>query len=86
MATSPGTSICFSSGKCGSSSFTSNATPTVMKMPGTMLIKNSQCHERKLVSQPPKAGPMVGASVTMKLTTTVTLVCRARPNIRKDAA
>ncbi|MNR34107.1 hypothetical protein D3C85_1518470 [compost metagenome] len=31
-------------------------------MPGTRLMKNSQCHEKWSVIQPPTVGPSVGAS------------------------
>src|SRR4030088_391422 len=38
-----------SSSKFGSSKSTSASTPIVMPMPGTMLTKNSQCHDIKSV-------------------------------------
>src|ERR1700736_1565851 len=50
-----------SSLKFGSSKSTSNSTPTVMPMPGTMLMKNSQCQDSASVMKPPTVGPMVGA-------------------------
>src|SRR6202171_239388 len=52
-----------SNSKCGSSKSTSASTPTVMPIPGTMLMKNSQCHDMASVMKPPIVGPMVGASV-----------------------
>src|SRR5688572_4938345 len=52
-----------SSLKFGSSKSTSASTPTVMAMPGTMLMKNSQCQDSQSVMMPPTVGPMVGASV-----------------------
>ena len=42
---------------------TATSTPMVMPMPGTMLMKNSQCHDIQSVMTPPTVGPMVGASV-----------------------
>ena len=38
----------------------------VMPMPGTMLMKNSQCHDIKSVMKPPTVGPIVGASVATR--------------------
>src|SRR3981081_4816377 len=55
-----------SSSKCGSSKSTSASTPTVMPMPGTMLMKNNQCHDIQSVMMPPTVGPMVGASVATR--------------------
>src|SRR3954471_5584228 len=52
-----------SSSKCGSSKSTSASTPMVMPMPGTTLMKKSQCHDIRSVMTPPTVGPMVGASV-----------------------
>src|SRR6478672_3469577 len=52
-----------SSAKFGSSKSTNMSTPTVMQMPGTTLMKNSQCHDIQSVIMPPTVGPMVGASV-----------------------
>src|SRR6266849_502226 len=45
---------------------TSASTPTVMPMPGTMLMKNSQCHDIQSVMNPPIVGPIVGASVATR--------------------
>ena len=42
-------SQCSSSAKFGLSKSHSNHTPMVMPMPGTMLMKNSQCHDIKSV-------------------------------------
>src|SRR3981189_183798 len=50
-----------SNSKCGSSKSTSVSTPTVMPMPGTMLMKNNQCQDMRSVMMPPTVGPMVGA-------------------------
>src|SRR3954471_11097163 len=55
-----------SSAKFGSSKSTSASTPTVMPMPGTMLMKNSQCHDIASVMYPPIVGPMVGARVATR--------------------
>ena len=55
-----------SSAKFGLSKSTSASTPMVMPMPGTMLMKNSQCHDIKSVMKPPTVGPMVGASVATR--------------------
>src|SRR5882672_3941370 len=55
-----------SSLKFGSSKSTSNSTPTVMPMPGTMLMKNSQCQDSASVMTPPTVGPTVGASVATR--------------------
>src|SRR6266853_1120133 len=38
----------------------------VMPIPGTMLMKNSQCQDMASVMRPPTVGPMVGASVATK--------------------
>src|SRR4051812_41037595 len=46
-----------SSSKCGSSKSTSASTPTVMPMPGTILMKNSQCQDSASVMNPPTVGP-----------------------------
>ena len=54
-----------SSLKFGSSKSTSAST-TVMRMPGTMLMKNSQCHDSQSVMKPPTVGPTVGASVATR--------------------
>src|SRR3984893_8921041 len=37
-----------------------------MPMPGTMLMKNSQCQDMASVMKPPTVGPMVGASVATR--------------------
>ncbi len=63
MNSRPHQSKCSSSAKFGSSKSTSASTPTVMPMPGMMLMKNSQCHDIQSVITPPTVGPMVGASV-----------------------
>src|SRR3982075_4119326 len=55
-----------SSSKCGSSKSTKPRTPPVMAMPGTILMKNSQCHDSASVMKPPTVGPMVGASVATR--------------------
>ena len=55
-----------SSSKFGVSKSTSASTPMVMPMPGTMLMKNSQCHDIASVMMPPTVGPMVGASVATR--------------------
>src|SRR5271156_3786614 len=55
-----------SSSKFGESKSTSASTPTVMPMPGTMLMKNSQCHDIQSVMMPPTVGPMVGANVATR--------------------
>src|SRR5438105_8809809 len=52
-----------SSEKFGESKSTSASTPRVMMTPGTMLMKNSQCHDIASVMKPPTVGPMVGANV-----------------------
>src|SRR5712672_2636350 len=59
----PHQSKCSSSAKFGRSKSTRISTPMVMPMPGTMLTKNSQCHDIQSVISPPTVGPMVGASV-----------------------
>src|ERR1700676_1448167 len=38
----------------------------VMPIPGTTLMKNSQCHDIQSVMMPPTVGPMVGASVATR--------------------
>src|SRR6267154_3500486 len=63
MNNRPHQSKCSSSAKFGLSKSTSASTPMVMPMPGTMLMKNSQCHDIMSVMKPPTVGPMVGASV-----------------------
>src|SRR3954466_9535067 len=55
-----------SNAKFGESKSTSTSTPTVMPIPGTMLMKNSQCHDIASVMYPPTVGPMVGASVATR--------------------
>src|SRR5215207_5099846 len=45
MNNRPHQSKCSSSAKSGLSKSTSARTPTVMPMPGTMLMKNSQCQD-----------------------------------------
>src|SRR6266702_7019259 len=45
-----------SSSKFGESKSTSASTPMVMPMPGTMLMKNSQCHDITSVMKPPTVG------------------------------
>src|SRR6476469_7617817 len=55
-----------SSAKFGESKSTSASTPSVMPMPGMMLMKNSQCHDIASVMYPPTVGPMVGASVATR--------------------
>src|SRR3984957_20540185 len=55
-----------SNAKFGWSKSTSASTPMVMPMPGTMLMKNSQCHDIASVMMPPTVGPMVGASVATR--------------------
>src|SRR6267154_1848994 len=55
-----------SSLKFGSSKSTSNSTPMVMPMPGTMLMKNSQCQDIASVMNPPTVGPTVGAKVATR--------------------
>src|ERR1700688_3475535 len=62
----PNQSKCSSSAKFGSSKSTNASTPTVMMMPGTTLMKNSQCHDIRSVMMPPTVGPMVGASVATR--------------------
>ena len=49
MKIRPHQSKCSSSAKFGWSKSTSASTPMVMPMPGTMLMKNSQCHDIKSV-------------------------------------
>src|SRR3954453_23260259 len=51
-----------SSSKCGSSKSTSASTPTVMPMPGTMLMKNSQCQDSASVLKPPPVPTIVRPS------------------------
>src|SRR3954468_9895610 len=63
MKSRPHQSKYSSSLKFGWSKSTSASTPMVMAMPGTMLMKNSQCHDIQSVMMPPTVGPMVGASV-----------------------
>src|ERR1700738_1964718 len=55
-----------SSLRFGSSKSTSNSTPMVMPMPGTMLMKNSQRQDIASVITPPPVGPMVGAKVATR--------------------
>src|SRR6476646_11444210 len=59
----PHQSKCSSNANLGRSKSTRNSTPIVMPMPGTMLMKNSQCHDAQAVMMPPNVGPQVGASV-----------------------
>jgi len=47
--------------KSGSSIASKNGIVVAMTIPGTMLTKKSQCHERMSVIHPPSVGPMVGA-------------------------
>src|ERR1700730_14590143 len=55
-----------SSAKFGWSKSTSASTPMVTQIPGTMLMKNSQCQDIASVMMPPTVGPMVGASVATR--------------------
>ena len=66
MKISPHQSNCSSRAKFGESKSTSASTPMVMAMPGTMLIKNSQCHDIQSVMIPPTVGPTVGANVATR--------------------
>ena len=66
MNARPHQSKCSSSAKFGLSKSHSTHTPMVMPMPGTMLMKNSQCHDIMSVMKPPTVGPMVGASVATR--------------------
>src|SRR6516164_1505969 len=45
-----------SNSRCGSLKSTSASTPVVMPMPGTTLMKNSQCQEVTSVMMPPTVG------------------------------
>ncbi|OIQ70096.1 hypothetical protein GALL_482980 [mine drainage metagenome] len=63
IAIRPNQSKRSSNPKFGRSKSTSASTPTVMPMPGTTLMKKSQCHDIASVMNPPTVGPMVGASV-----------------------
>jgi len=47
-------------------------------MPGTMLMKNSQCQENASVKMPPTVGPMVGASVATSPMNGVITIMRER--------
>ena len=49
--------------KSGWSKSISVAAAMVTMMPGTMLMKNSQCQENASVKMLPTVGPIVGASV-----------------------
>src|SRR6478672_2846007 len=66
MAIRPNQSKRSSNSKLGSSKSTRVSTPTVMPMPGTILMKNNQCHDMASVISPPTVGPMVGASVATR--------------------
>src|SRR3984893_6188993 len=66
IAIRPNQSKRSSSSKFGESTSTSASTPMVMPMPGTMLIKNSQCQDIASVMKPPTVGPMVGARVATR--------------------
>src|SRR5712672_85021 len=66
MNSKPHQSKYSSSLKFGWSKSTSASTPMVMPMPGTILMKNSQCHDIQSVMKPPMVGPMVGASVATR--------------------
>src|ERR1017187_8573691 len=59
IANRPNQSKRSSSAKFGWSKSTSASTPMVMPMPGTMLMKNSQCHDIRSVMYPPTVGPTV---------------------------
>src|SRR6202158_150059 len=61
IAIRPNQSKRSSSAKFDCPNSTSASTPTVMPMPGTTLMKNSQCHDMVSVMNPPTVGPMVGA-------------------------
>src|SRR5450432_1725939 len=66
IAIRPNQSKRSSSLKFGESKSTSASTPMVMPMPGTTLMKNSQCHDIMSVMYPPTVGPMVGANVATR--------------------
>src|SRR6202049_2887085 len=66
IAIRPNQSKRSSNATVGWSKSTSASTPTVMPMPGTTLMKNSQCHDIASVMNPPTVGPMVGASVATR--------------------
>src|SRR5882757_858223 len=66
IAIRPNQSKRSSSLKFGWSKSTSASTPMVMPMPGTMLMKNSQCQDSASVMNPPTVGPMVGAKVATR--------------------
>ena len=54
-------------------------------MPGGRLIKNSQCHEKRSVTNPPTTGPRVGASIANNPAINVARVRAGQLNIRKIA-
>src|SRR5271156_2476862 len=55
-------------------------------VPGTTLIRNSQCQEKSAVIQPPSVGPMVGAAVATRPMSTELLARRFGENTVKDVA
>ena len=54
-------------------------------IPGTTLIRNSQCQDQVSVIQPPTTGPMVGASTAMMPAIVVAIGCSRSGNSRKTA-
>ena len=61
-------------------------TAAAMARPTGTLMRNSQCHDIAWVSQPPKVGPMVGASVAVRPISTETPVRRLGGKSRKVVA
>ena len=54
-------------------------------MPGGRFIKNSQCHEKRSVTNPPTTGPRVGASIANNPAIKVARVRVRQSNIKKIA-
>ena len=78
MEMRPTQSNCSNSLRSGWSKSMSVIAAMVTMMPGTMLMKNSQCQENASVRIPPTVGPMVGASVATSPMSGVITIMRER--------
>ncbi len=75
MLASPKKSKRRSSAKSGSSKSTKSQATTAANVPGMTLTRKSQCQEKSWVRYPPTVGPIVGASVTVRPTSAITIPC-----------
>src|SRR5688572_14161163 len=79
---SPTQSKLRNSDQSGSSKSISTKAATVTAIPGTTLMKNSQCQEKASVRYPPTVGPIVGAKVATKPIIGDTMLILERGKIR----